>query len=248
MTTRRLSIYPNSQSFEENLFELQRNFSGLATNLRELDSINNSLLTFNKNFSVFLQGLRLNSECLEFPEAPNADSYALAQRPITPPPFTSAGNEAIDDADMMMSVDNDNSLEVYLQSEELMRTRSSAAAAPSSRKGDTAGVQKKRVVIKSSAGGGVKRRKAVFQTRRITDLLPSRFKDQPHKGVIEQILKELNLNREGLYAHEILRDVGGGLTRNKCTDYMNALVQTDAVKRVNKKGHLFFLDPEQFPQ
>ncbi|KAJ2556497.1 DASH complex subunit dam1 [Coemansia sp. RSA 1694] len=244
MTTRRLSIYPNSQSFEDNLFELQRNFSGLATNLRELDSINNSLSTFNKNFSVFLQGLRLNSECLEFSEAPNADSYALAQRPVTPPaPSFGPASTNDDDADMMMNVDNGSSLDVYLQSEEQMRARS--AALP--RKGDTAAVgsQKKRVVIKM---GGVKRRKAVFQTRRITDLLPSRFKDQPHKGVIEQILKELNMNREGLYAHEILRDVGGGLTRNKCADYMNALVQTDAVKRVNKKGHLFFLDPEQFPQ
>ncbi|KAJ2831103.1 DASH complex subunit dam1 [Coemansia furcata] len=228
MTTRRLSIYPNSQSFEENLFELQRNFSGLATNLRELDSINNSLLTFNRNFSVFLQGLRLNSECLEFPEAPNADSYALAQRPVTPPLF-----EPAPDTGEEMNVDDD----LYLQSEEQMRARS---AVP--RKPDTV---KKRVVIKT---GGVKRRKAVFQTRRITDLLPSRFKDQPHKGAIELILKELSMNREGLYAHEILRDVGGGLTRSRCTDYMNALVQTDAVKRVNKKGHLFFLDPEQFPQ
>ncbi|KAJ2280597.1 hypothetical protein EV176_000932, partial [Coemansia sp. RSA 451] len=85
MSTRRLSIYPNSQSFEDNLFELQRSFSSLAKNLRELDGINDSLLSFNKNFAVFLQGLSLNSERLEFPEAPNASSYALAQRPMTPP-------------------------------------------------------------------------------------------------------------------------------------------------------------------
>ncbi|KAJ2442865.1 DASH complex subunit dam1, partial [Coemansia sp. RSA 2424] len=117
MTTRRLSIYPNSQSFEDNLFELQRNFSGLATNLRELDSINNSLSTFNKNFSVFLQGLRLNSECLEFSEAPNADSYALAQRPVTPPPPSFGIASTNDDDDMMMNVDNGSSLDVYLQSE-----------------------------------------------------------------------------------------------------------------------------------
>ncbi|KAJ2878919.1 DASH complex subunit dam1 [Coemansia asiatica] len=103
---------------------------------------------------------------------------------------------------------------------------------------------KKRVVIKT----GMKRRKPVFQTRKITDLLPSRFKDQPHKGMIEQILKELNLNRDGMYAHEIVRDVGGGLNRSKCMDYMNALVHTEAVVRVNKKGHLFYLDPEKFPQ
>ncbi|KAJ2402083.1 hypothetical protein GGI23_000967, partial [Coemansia sp. RSA 2559] len=86
MSTRRLSIYPNSQSFEDNLFELQRNFTSLSKNLHELDSINDSLLTFNKNFAVFLQGLRLNSECFEFPEAPNADSYKLLRRPATPPP------------------------------------------------------------------------------------------------------------------------------------------------------------------
>ncbi|KAJ2714941.1 DASH complex subunit dam1 [Coemansia spiralis] len=219
MSTRRLSIYPNSQSFEDNLFELQRNFSALATNLRELDGINRSLLTFNKNFAVFLQGLRLNSECVEFPEAPNAQTYALAERPVTPPtpqPFPDTG-------DVAMSPGHATGRE---------------APAPKQEQ------QRKRVVIK--AGG--RRRKPVFQTRRITDLLPSRFRDQPHKSTIEQILKELNLNRDGMYVHEIIRDVGNGLTRSRCMDYMNALVHTEAVKRINKKGHLFYLDPELLPQ
>ncbi|KAJ2380149.1 hypothetical protein GGI23_007844, partial [Coemansia sp. RSA 2559] len=65
-------------------------------------------------------------------------------------------------------------------------------------------------------------------------------------AIIERVLKELHMNREGMYVHEILRDVGGGLSRNKCMDYMNALVHTEAVVRVNKKGHLFYLDPEKF--
>ncbi|KAJ1998403.1 DASH complex subunit dam1 [Coemansia thaxteri] len=240
MSTRRLSIYPNSQSFEDNLFELQRNFSALATNLRELDSINNSLLSFNRNFSVFLQGLRLNSECLEFPEAPNADSYALAQRQLTPPPAVDAPCNDMDQMghgdSHMMGIDDYQASEEHRSAGLRQHHGAQQTQAPA--------LQKKRVVIKA---GGVKRRKPAFQPRRIMDLLPSRFKDQPHKSVIEQILKELNMSRDGMYAHEIVRDVGGGLTRNKCADYMNALVQTDAVKRVNKKGHLFFLDPDQFP-
>ncbi|KAJ2771052.1 DASH complex subunit dam1 [Coemansia nantahalensis] len=222
MTTRRLSIYPNSQSFEDNLFELQRNFSALAKNLRELEGINRSLLTFNKNFAVFLQGLRLNSECLEFPEAPNAQTYALAERPVTPPTpqlLPRTGDAAMSPSDAM----------------------GHEAPAPKQQQQQP---PKKRVVIKT----GGRRRKPVFQTWRITDLLPPRFRDQPHKNTIEQILKELNLNRDGMYAHEIIRDVGYGLTRSRCMDYMNALVHTEAVKRVNKKGHLFYLDPEQFPQ
>ncbi|KAJ1956047.1 hypothetical protein GGI12_005412, partial [Dipsacomyces acuminosporus] len=102
--------------------------------------------------------------------------------------------------------------------------------------------QKKRVVIKTS----VKRRKPAFQTRRITDLLASRFKEQPHKGIIEQILKELHINRDGMYVHEVVRDVGGGLTRSKCMDYMNALVRTEAVTRVNKKDFAFVqMDPQR---
>ncbi|KAJ2541538.1 DASH complex subunit dam1 [Coemansia sp. RSA 1878] len=107
--------------------------------------------------------------------------------------------------------------------------------------GKVSGQQKKKVVIKS----GMKRRKPVFQTRKITDLLAARFRDQPHKNTIEQILKELNMNRDGMYVHEIVRDVGN-LTRSKCMDYMNALVHTEAVVRINKKGHLFYLDPEKF--
>ncbi|KAJ2617127.1 DASH complex subunit dam1 [Coemansia sp. RSA 1365] len=231
MTTRRLSIYPNSQSFEDNLFELQRNISRLSKNLRELDNINGSLLTFNKNFSTFLQGLRLNSECLVLPEAPNADSYALAERPVTPPSPEPLPNNTSFDTDMYEQ-----------QSQEplsgIPNLRSEGKGVRSQQQ------QKKRVVIKT----GVKRRKPVFQTRRITDLLPARFKDQPHKNTIEQILKELNLNRDGMYVHEILRDIGNGMTRSKCMDYMNALVHTEAVVRINKKGHLFYLDPEKFPQ
>ncbi|KAJ2799533.1 DASH complex subunit dam1 [Coemansia guatemalensis] len=238
MTTRRLSIYPNSQSFEDNLFELQRNISGLSKNLRELDSINGSLLTFNKNFATFLQGLRLNSECLVLPEAPNADSYALAERPVTPPSLKSP------------SPANNHSAQfgsdIYEQQELPSAIPNSQAATgkrgPSQQQQQQQ--QKKRVVIKT----GVKRRKPVFQTRRITDLLPARFKDQPHKNTIEQILKELNLNRDGMYVHEILRDIGNGMTRSKCMDYMNALVHTESVVRINKKGHLFYLDPEKFPQ
>ncbi|KAJ2785113.1 DASH complex subunit dam1 [Coemansia javaensis] len=229
MTTRRLSIYPNSQSFEDNLFELQRNFSALAKNLRELDGINRSLLTFNKNFAVFLQGLSLNSECLEFPEAPNADSYALAERPVTPstpePAAPAAGGPASPGGDAVMY---------------------GAAPPPSSQKRQgqpQPQPQKKKVVIKTKS----RPRKPAFQPRRITELLPARFNDQPHKSAIEQILKELNLNRDGMYVHEIVRDVGG-LTRSKCMDYMNALVHTEAVVRINKKGHLFFLDPEKFPR
>ncbi|KAJ1985893.1 DASH complex subunit dam1 [Coemansia umbellata] len=243
MSTRRLSIYPNSQSFEDNLFELQRNFTSLANNLRELDSINKSLLTFNNNFATFLQGLSLNSECFDFPEAPNADSYELAQRPATPPQMVSAtgtvaGNQCDEGLDMM-NLDEHSQRNAQDQLSAIARPRIAAAGGKQqSQQG------KKRVVIKTES----KRRKPVFQTRRITDLLASRFQEQPHKGMIERILKELHMNRDGMYVHEIVKDVGGGLTRNKCMDYMNALVHTEAVVRINKKGHLFFLDPEKYPQ
>ncbi|KAJ1840390.1 DASH complex subunit dam1 [Coemansia sp. RSA 2708] len=234
MSTRRLSIYPNSQSFEDNLFELQRNFSSLTKNLRELDSINGSLLSFNKNFSVFLQGLSLNSERLEFPEAPNASTYALAERPVTPP-----SPEPLPPIEPEPASFDGNLYEQYSGSSAIPQARGFVGREPDRQQQQ----QKKRVVIK--AGG--KRRKPAFHTRKITDLLPARFKDQPHKNIIEQILKELNLNRDGMYVHEITRDVGN-LTRGKCMDYMNALVHTEAIIRINKKGHLFYLDPEKFPQ
>ncbi|KAJ2162958.1 DASH complex subunit dam1 [Coemansia sp. RSA 552] len=230
MTTRRLSIYPNSHSIEDGLFELQRNVSALAKNLRELDSINDSLLTFNKNFAGFLQGLNLNGEQLVFPEAPNADSYALARRPVTPPT-----PEPVPTAESPSTSYHDSG---EYDKTAIPHTRAKGALQPPLQQ-----QQKKRVVIKA----GVRRRKPVFQTRKVMDLLPARFKDHPHKNTIEQILKELNLNREGMYVHDIVRDVGFGLTRSKCTDYLNALVHTEAVIRISKKGHLFYLDPEKFP-
>ncbi|KAJ2861447.1 hypothetical protein GGI22_002454, partial [Coemansia erecta] len=165
MSTRRLSIYPNSQSFEDNLFELQRNFTSLSKNLHELDSINDSLLTFNKNFAVFLQGLRLNSECFEFPEAPNADSYKLLRRPATPPPALPPPPPP-----QIPSV-KDHDMEMDEQMSAILR--------PSVDKRQS----KKRVVINAA---GSKRRKPVFQTRRVTDLLAPRFQGHPHKAIIER--------------------------------------------------------------
>ncbi|KAJ1950996.1 DASH complex subunit dam1 [Linderina macrospora] len=221
MTTRRLSIYPNTQSFEEGLFELQKNVSALSDNMGQLDRINDSLLTFNSNFAVFLQGLRLNSECMEFPEAPNADSYTLLGRPVTPPEPVH-----VEPAPMLPpQVEHQKS---HTESGSLSSTSQGVQ-------------QKKRVVIKAHS------RKPVFQTRRIIDKLPIRYQSDPYRSAIEQILKELNQNRQGMYVHEIVKAVGSGLVRSKCLDYMNALVRTEFVSRVNKKGHLFLLDPAKFP-
>lgn len=211
MSARRLSIYPQSNSIEDGLFELQRNFTQLSENLDEMSGINQSLQQFNLNFANFLQGLQLNSECLCFPEAPNQDTYQLLNRPPTPPTPTP----------------------------EPVVVKERAPSSPS---------KKKHVGFIDKPKKVVRKRKPVFQTNRIVDQLPGRFKDQPHRSTIENILKELNFNRDGMYMHEIVRDVGSGLSRSKCADYMNALVHTEAVVRTNRKGHLFYLNPDQFPQ
>ncbi|KAJ1940887.1 DASH complex subunit dam1 [Linderina pennispora] len=223
MSTRRLSIYPNPQSFEDGLYELQRNVSALSDNMKQLDSINDSLLSFNRNFSVFLQGLRLNSECMEFPEAPNTDSYALLERPATPPPEPM----------------HPEPIPLLSPPVEAQKPHTDAGIPSGVKPG--AQQQRKRVVIKAHS------RRPVLQTRRIIDRLPIRYQSDPYRSTIEQILKELDLNRQGMYVHEVVKAVGGGLVRSKCLDYLNALVRTEFVSRVNKKGHLFLLDPAKFP-
>ncbi|KAJ1673750.1 hypothetical protein EV182_004629, partial [Spiromyces aspiralis] len=117
------------------LTELASSVARLNQQLHSLSRINESLVTFNVNFGLFLQGLKLNSECMVYPE--------------------------------------------------------------------------------------------------------------PHREVLEAILKELHASHDGMYMHEIMREVQGGLTRSRCTEYLNMLVREEHVIRMSRKGHLYLLNKDK---
>ncbi|CAG8450964.1 5270_t:CDS:2 [Paraglomus occultum] len=50
-------------------------FAGLQAKFENLQELHETLLTFNQSFSAFLYGIKMNAHCVEFPEAPTAESF-----------------------------------------------------------------------------------------------------------------------------------------------------------------------------
>ncbi|KAJ1919886.1 DASH complex subunit dam1 [Mycoemilia scoparia] len=232
--------------FSVPLSELTATVNKLNQQLLALSQVNKSLVTFNVNFGRILQGIRLNSECTEYPEKPRESTYALAARPRTPslqpptppsPPLQQQHSLAYDDPDFH---NNDMAHNNGSFSGAERRPRANA-------QGPKSGIIKGSSRIPSNQKRATIKRKQVFNTKRITDVLPTRYRGQPHKGAIELILKELHANQDGMYLHEVMRDVRGNLTRSKCTEYLNMLTREGHIVRMSKKGHLFLLKRENSP-
>lgn len=63
-------------SESRNLLEDMKNESfKLNAHLGELSEVHNNIVTFNNSFSSLLYGLKMNSWCVEFPEAPKTSSF-----------------------------------------------------------------------------------------------------------------------------------------------------------------------------
>ncbi|CAG8601873.1 8659_t:CDS:2 [Paraglomus brasilianum] len=50
-------------------------FTGLQAKFENLQEVHETFLTFNQSFSAFLYGIKMNAHCVEFPEAPSAESF-----------------------------------------------------------------------------------------------------------------------------------------------------------------------------
>ncbi|PVU99573.1 hypothetical protein BB559_000589 [Furculomyces boomerangus] len=207
------------------LLQLKNKLSQMNSMLPQLDKIQTSLSTFNRNFAFYMQGLMLYSQTVEFPEAPNDATMNILMRPKTPPP--SSPNI---ESEQTLEFDSDIGLEttepVY-QNEPVQE-------------------QKPKTIIKSRSNSNIgnNRRKTALNVKKYIDVLPSRYRSMPHKSILETILKELNTNPEGIYLHELMRDVGGGLSKSKWTEYMNVLVKFDVVSKINRKGFLYILNTD----
>jgi predicted transcriptional regulator len=83
--------------------------------------------------------------------------------------------------------------------------------------------------------------------KKIVDALPQKYreKQQSNRGNVEAILKLLCLKpTEGLYMEEIIQRTN--LTRFRCCEYLNALVNSSHVIKISKKGQVFKLDPTKY--
>jgi len=67
------------ESMEPLLAELSDSMADLESNFIHLQSIHESLACFSESFASFLYGLNMNAFCVDFPEAPIADSFKRAR-------------------------------------------------------------------------------------------------------------------------------------------------------------------------
>ncbi|OMJ09233.1 hypothetical protein AYI70_g11039 [Smittium culicis] len=89
------------------------------------------------------------------------------------------------------------------------------------------------------------KRKQVINIKRYIDILPSKYRSQPHRTIIESILKELSAYPEGKQIHELMRDIGGivgfggGLSKSKWTEYLNVLEKSEVLFKIKNKGFVY---------
>ncbi|RIB03696.1 DASH complex subunit Dam1-domain-containing protein [Gigaspora rosea] len=61
---------------EETFAELSTSFTTFQQNFQCIKQVHESLKEFNKAFSGFLYGIKMNAHCVEFPEAPTKETFA----------------------------------------------------------------------------------------------------------------------------------------------------------------------------
>ncbi|KAL8840239.1 MAG: hypothetical protein Q9170_001446 [Blastenia crenularia] len=68
------------ESLEPAFAELSDSMADLEANFMHLQLMHESLSRFNENFASFLYGLNMNAFCVDFPEAPIAESFKRARQ------------------------------------------------------------------------------------------------------------------------------------------------------------------------
>ncbi|KAJ5088751.1 hypothetical protein N7456_012367 [Penicillium angulare] len=70
---------PAINALEPQFAELADSMADLEANFMHLQLLHESLTRFSENFASFLYGLNMNAFCVDFPEAPIADSFRRAK-------------------------------------------------------------------------------------------------------------------------------------------------------------------------
>ncbi|KAJ5662469.1 uncharacterized protein N7477_010085 [Penicillium maclennaniae] len=71
---------PAINALEPQFAELADSMADLEANFMHLQLMHESLTRFSENFASFLYGLNMNAFCVDFPEAPIADSFRRAKQ------------------------------------------------------------------------------------------------------------------------------------------------------------------------
>ncbi|CAG8556132.1 11044_t:CDS:2 [Acaulospora morrowiae] len=223
---------------EETLQELGNSFVKFQEDFSNVKQVHESLVEFNKSFSSFLYGVKMNAHCIEFSEAPTMETLAsLAQRHDennkSTPVSTPIPNRK--------TITPMRSLRKQTTGRKTRTPATQLGANDDSKvfKTPTQPPPKKRKVNKALA--------IKTLIKKIVDSLPPKYRDQQqvNRKNIEIILKLLcDKPLEGKYMEDIIKL--SNLTRSRCTEYLNVLVNAKHAVKLSQKGQLFKLDPGKY--
>ncbi|OLY78078.1 hypothetical protein AYI68_g7883 [Smittium mucronatum] len=259
----------------------------------EINQIHNNLIDFNKNFGFYLNGLKLYSQQVEFPEEPNeatmeliargkldisnresgyldyeqrgrehnmlgSDEQQFLESSIADPSLDYEENEGIYSSQVSdPGYENFGDQDEYtmvepLRSKPAAQKRSDSTPGPFQRPPAASDTKSR-----SSIGGPGRqsgnnsqrsKRKQVLNIKRYTDILPNKYRSQPHRGIVEAILKELSLFPEGKQQHELMRDigglVGGVLSKSKWSEYLTMLEKNEILLKIKNKGFVYMINDQ----
>ncbi|KAI1317967.1 hypothetical protein EDD11_007489 [Mortierella claussenii] len=95
------------------------------------------------------------------------------------------------------------------------------------------------------SGGAVRKLVGKVVMKRMAERLPLKYRDEPHRGPIEAIMRSLSDHIEGQTLPELV--AVAGVARHRCNDYLGVLIHAKEVIRTNQKGVLFSLNPDRYP-
>lgn len=212
--------------------ELADSMSDLQTNFEHLGAIHDSIAGFNEAFASFLYGMKMNAFCVEFPEAPVAESFRRAE--IQRQQTTSRHSAAFHNANLLDAGNNEYADTTFVTND-VSSISFEAAPPPAIKK---APVTKGPVKKKAAPPTQLKQLQ-----KKVIDSLPVKYRDLgPHRNAMETIIKALKENPEGLYYPDILNLTS--VPRTQCTQYMNALVSSKHVSKTNQKGLIYKLETQ----
>ncbi|KAK9764649.1 DASH complex subunit dam1 [Basidiobolus ranarum] len=205
---------------ENPIGELLTSFQTLQTNFEQMREINDSLTDFNLAFGGFVQGLQLNAVCINFPEAPNEESFKLPEY-----------EAQLANLESIVAPSEPEVAEVPTEPVIAMDVDVSEKPVSRNQEKPTA-----RVMVKKAP---------VFPLKRILDSLPDRYREQNHRKNIEAILKLLRKSSDGVYLQDIIKFTD--TPKNWCNIYLNMLCNEKHLEKISKKGLLYRLDPVKYP-
>ncbi|CAG8658798.1 15696_t:CDS:2 [Cetraspora pellucida] len=185
---------------EETFAELSDSFTILHQNFQGIKQVHESLNEFNKSFSGFLYGIKMNAHCVEFSEAPTKETFTSFIQKREADLFKE--NKSTPIATPIHRIKTPTPIS--------SRIKTPARPPPPKKKKIN-----KALVIKTLI-------------KKIVDSLPSKYRDQhqANRKNVEMILRLLFENpSEGKYIQDIVKCTE--LARGRCIEYLNALINTE---------------------